>query len=141
MFGSLVIFLCFSIKALTAFNTSLNESYVINLTDGYFITELEKIPVAFVVFYAPWCHLSKDLLMELDKTSRIVSFIEEVAVVKIDCWTNAKNTCDAQKIQGYPTIKIFKYSKFYKEYYGKRKSYNFVNELINIHNSVDFSFK
>jgi len=133
----LVILFCSHDRTHSAFiNEYTSISHVITLTDGRFIAELDKYPLALVAFYAPWCHFSKELLPELEIASRIVAFIREVKVIEIDCWTNGKNTCDAQKIQGYPTVKIFKHGKFYKDYTGARKACEIINELISVHNGA-----
>jgi len=118
--------------------TADTKSAVLEYNDSQFFYQLRNHPIALVVFYAPWCHYSQDLLPELDTASDYVSFLPTVKVIKVDCWTTGQGpaTCNAQGVKGYPTMKIFKNGVFYKDYNGERKSFSIINELFNVYNGA-----
>lgn len=114
------------------------QSNVLVYKTNEFNTQLKNIPIAMVAFYAPWCHYSQELLPEFDTASSIVKYLPDVALVKVDCYDQAsKGTCASQKVNGYPTIKIFKYGQFYKMYSGPRKSYEIINYIFGLEDGTN----
>lgn len=109
------------------------QSNVLVYHSNEFDNQLRNVPIAIVAFYAPWCHYSQDLLPEFDSASAIVKYLPEVSLIKVDCYdSTSKNTCVSQNVQGYPTIKIFKYGIFYKMYTGPRKSYAIIDYIFHL---------
>lgn len=58
-----------------------------------------------VVFYAHWCSFCKILMPELEKLGEMAKDNAKVDIVKIDL---SKNHLPQYKVDGYPTIKLYK---------------------------------
>ena len=114
------------------------QSNVMVYNANKFANDLKNHPIAMVAFYAPWCHYSQDMLPEYDAASLVVKYLPDVKLIKIDCWTDLKDeaTCKSQGVLGFPTMKIFKYGVFYKDFNGPRKSYEIINEIFNVANTI-----
>ena len=114
------------------------QSNVLAFNSNQFNTQLKNVPIAMVAFYAPWCHYSQMLLPEFDTASAIVKFLPDVSLIKVDCYDQAsKDTCKSQNVNGYPTIKIFKYGRFYKMYDGPRKSFEILNYIFGLEDGTN----
>jgi protein disulfide-isomerase A1 len=67
--------------------------------------------IEFRVYYTNWCGWSKKALALLnsDEFKNEMSKIQDKAtLVLLDCENNEKQQCDAEKIEGFPTMKLSK---------------------------------
>jgi len=101
-----------------AFAEESAHSDVITLDDSNFETEVAKHEFVLVEFYAPWCGHCKALAPEYETAATSLKGIASLA--KVDCDTN-KATGEKYKIQGFPTLKLFRNGKEFKDYDGGRK--------------------
>ena len=133
MSGKLII--SFIIGAICVCSISA-QSNVVSYNSDQFDTQLANHQLAMVAFYAPWCHYSQDMLPQYDAASLRLASIPQIKLIKIDCWTDLKDEakCQSVGILGFPTMKIYKYGQFYKEYTGARKENNIVTEMYNVIN-------
>ena len=92
------ILISFVFAAICFSNTmaASKQSAVLEFNDSQFYNQLKNYKVAVVSFYAPWCHYSQDLLPELDTSAKYVATLPDAKVIKVDCWTTSRATCDAQ---------------------------------------------
>jgi len=95
------------------------SSDVLVFDDKNFAEEVSKYDYVLVEFYAPWCGHCKSLAPEYEKAATELKGIAHLA--KIDADSNRK-TAQAYQIQGFPTLKLFKEGKFFKEFDGGRKA-------------------
>jgi len=112
-------FLVFIVFAL--FATSYADSEVIVLDDDNFDTEIVKHEYVLVEFYAPWCGHCKALVPEYEKAAIDLKGKGAGVLAKIDADSN-KKTGGRFKVQGFPTLKLFRNGKEYKDYDGGRKA-------------------
>lgn len=94
-------------------------SNVLHLDDSNFKTILKKKKHVLAMFYAPWCGHCKMAKPEFTRAAEIFKDDPKVELVAIDC-TKHHGTCQAYKVQGYPTLKYFSYLKDVKDYDGGR---------------------
>ncbi|KAK7595556.1 hypothetical protein V9T40_013381 [Parthenolecanium corni] len=100
-----------------------DESDVLQLTDDDFDSTLSQFETSLVMFYAPWCGHCKRLKPDFEKAAQILSKNDPpITLVKVDCTESGKSTCNNHGVSGYPTVKIFRYGKFVKEYTGPRNA-------------------
>jgi len=82
-----------------------------------------KTGVAFVKFFAPWCGHCKRLAPTWEELAKKYSDNSGVVIGHVDC-TAADNLnrplCDAQGVNGFPTLNIYKDGVKAEEYNGKR---------------------
>uniref|UniRef100_A0A0N5BWA7 Protein disulfide-isomerase n=1 Tax=Strongyloides papillosus TaxID=174720 RepID=A0A0N5BWA7_STREA len=110
--------LLFSVFAFSCF--VLTYGSVVELTDSNFYNRIEDFEVALVKFYAPWCGHCKRLAPEFDKAAiKLKTNDPPVTLVKVDC-TVEKKVCEDHKVQGFPTLKIFRKGVLSSEYEGPR---------------------
>jgi len=97
-------------------------SPVIKLDKDNFEAET-KSGVAFVKFFAPWCGHCKRLAPTWEELAKKFGDNEDVVIGHVDC-TAADNInrplCDAQGVNGFPTLHIYKDGVKAEEYNGKR---------------------
>merc|ERR1712130_405767 len=68
--------------------------------------ELTKGKTTFVKFFAPWCGHCKSMKPAWDKINRKFGKTKEFLVIgEVDCTGKGKELCDANDVQGYPTLK------------------------------------
>ncbi|CAH0559634.1 unnamed protein product [Brassicogethes aeneus] len=95
-------------------------SSILHLNDKNFKAELAKNKIVLVMFYAPWCGHCKRL--KPDYTSAAKDLENEgfsQCMAAIDCTANPE-VAEQYRIDGFPTIKLFKNGRFVKDYNGKR---------------------
>jgi len=98
MHGLWVLLICLVLKA--------SCSDVVTVTDKNWKKEVVDSPLPVLVkFYAPWCGHCKSLAPTWEKVATNLKGM--VQVVKVDC-TVEQALCGRFKIQGYPTLKLFK---------------------------------
>jgi len=104
------------------------SSDVITLTDANFHEEIEKMDLALVKFYAPWCGHCKKLAPEFVNAAKKFKADDTAAsLVDVDCTTESK-VCSEFGVQGYPTLKIFK-NGVASEYNGGRTAADIVKVM------------
>jgi protein disulfide-isomerase-like protein len=61
----------------------------------------------FIKFYAPWCGHCKSLAPTWSElaTAEVAKRDDGFKIAKIDCTGAGKKSCDAHKVQGFPTLK------------------------------------
>merc|ERR1712083_4212 len=98
------------------------EPAVVKLEKDNF-EEKTKTGVAFAKFYAPWCGHCKRLAPTWEELAKKYQDNEDVVIGHVDC-TAADNInrplCDAQGVNGFPTLNIYKDGVKAEEYNGKR---------------------
>lgn len=97
----------------------------VNLTELTFKQELGYHKTMIVMFYAPWCSYSKELLPIWEEMSKSISLIEEdknILIAKVDC-VQESNLYYSEDIQSFPTIKSYvNYNNISIIYDGERDS-------------------
>merc|ERR1711887_236797 len=88
-----------------------------NMLDGDFNPQMKKGEMTFVKFFAPWCGHCRSLAPTWELLSS--KYAGKVKVAEVDCTQN-RNLCSRYKIQGYPTLILFKDGKMVQEYQGGR---------------------
>merc|ERR1712129_613299 len=83
-----------------------------------------KSGVAFVKFFAPWCGHCKRMAPTWEELAKKFQDNSGVVIGHVDC-TAADNInrplCDAQGVNGFPTLQIYKDGVKAEEYNGKRE--------------------
>lgn len=100
------------------------EDNVIVLDDNNFDEELKKYEYVLVEFYAPWCGHCKALEPEYKKAAELLKGVGHLA--KIDADANRKSG-EKHGIQGFPTLKLFRNGKEFKDFDGGRKAEQIVS--------------
>ena len=99
------------------------EEDVLELTDSNFESTLQKHETTLVMFYAPWCGHCKRLKPEYAKAAELVKGDDPpIALAKIDCTEDGKESCNKFSVSGYPTLKIFRGSELSNDYNGPREA-------------------
>ncbi|CAH8847090.1 unnamed protein product [Trichobilharzia szidati] len=103
---------------------------VLELNDDNFDSELQSRPLTLVKFYAPWCGHCKQLAPAFKSAADIIAQkSDSVTLAKVDCTVHQK-TCTKYKVDGYPTLKIFRNGKLDSEYEGPRSADGIVNYIL-----------
>jgi len=79
--------------------------------------------VTFVKFFAPWCGHCKRLAPTWVQLADKYASTEGVTIAKVDCTSNDnknKEVCNAQGVNGFPTLNIYKDGEKVDEFNGKR---------------------
>lgn len=90
-----------------------------------FITENELV---LAEFYAPWCGHCQALAPEYEAAATALKE-KNIRLAKIDC-TEEESLCAEQKIQGYPTLKVFHGLDKVRPYAGARKNDSIVSYMV-----------
>uniref|UniRef100_A0A0N4ZU86 Protein disulfide-isomerase n=1 Tax=Parastrongyloides trichosuri TaxID=131310 RepID=A0A0N4ZU86_PARTI len=99
---------------------ALTYGSVVELTDANFDSRIEEYEVALVKFYAPWCGHCKRMAPDFEKAAiKLKANDPPVTLVKVDC-TVEKKVCEDHKVQGFPTLKIFRKGVLASDYEGPR---------------------
>ncbi|KAI9207178.1 disulfide isomerase 1 protein [Polychytrium aggregatum] len=96
-----------------------DASDVVTLDKDTFASFLKTEPLSLVEFYAPWCGHCKALAPEYEVAATTLKE-QNIKLAKVDCTTEA-DICEEQKVQGYPTLKVFRHADSIP-YKGPRKS-------------------
>jgi len=110
-------------KAMMGFITELTEKNFASTTTAH---------LTFVKFFVPWCGHCARLAPIWEELARRTDDLNNVKIAEVDCHHSQK-ICDAQGIDGYPSLVLFKNGKKVEEYSGKRTLKEFLN-YINKHN-------
>lgn len=96
--------------------------HVITLSSSNFLSTIETPDqITLVEFFAPWCGHCKSLAPEYAKAAEILSATTpRVRLATVDA-TIEKALADQHRIEGYPTLKIFRDGKVY-DYDGPREA-------------------
>ncbi|CAN8234163.1 unnamed protein product [Cochlearia groenlandica] len=122
---------CFSILLLSLFASSIRseetekKEFVLTLDHTNFTETINKHDFIVVEFYAPWCGHCKKLTPEYEKAaSELNSHNPPLVLAKIDASEESnKGIATEYKIQGFPTIKIFRNGgKSVQDYNGPREA-------------------
>ena len=86
-----------------------NGQHAPNIDQDHFEESLKRNQYTFVNFYAPWCSWCQRLEPVWEALAEKVDAdgLQNIKVVKVDCVANAA-LCQANKIQAFPTLKMFK---------------------------------
>jgi len=79
--------------------------------------------VSFVKFFAPWCGHCKRLAPTWTQLADKYASTEGVTIAKVDCTSGEnknKDLCNAQGVNGFPTLNIYKDGEKVEEFNGKR---------------------
>ena len=93
--------------------------------------------MTFVKFYAPWCGHCKRLAPTWDQLATKFAGVAGVKIAKVDCTSDEndnKDLCNAQGVNGFPTLNLYKNGAKEEEYNGKRDLEaleKFVNKFAN----------
>ncbi|KRX14033.1 Mitochondrial import inner membrane translocase subunit TIM44, partial [Trichinella nelsoni] len=89
------------------------SSAVVELDDKF----MKENEIHLVMFYAPWCGHCKRLMPTWEQVALTLSN-EPITVGKLDCTKHTSVTSEL-KINGYPTVRMYRYGEKY-EYHGER---------------------
>jgi len=95
---------------------------VVKLTKVNFEEEI-KTGTSFVKFFAPWCGHCKRLAPTWEQLATKYADNKDVLVGHVDCTVNDNENralCDAQGVNGFPTLNIYRDGQKVEEYNGKR---------------------
>lgn len=98
---------------------AVSSNHVAELTDDTFETVLSKHDVVLVMFMVKACGSCKKFKLKMKwAADALAKTAFNVKLYTIDCQEVAQNTCKRYSVTGYPTLKVFKNGKFWKEYDG-----------------------
>merc|ERR1712203_1318190 len=89
----------------------------LSLVDGDFNPQMKRGETTFVKFFAPWCGHCKTLAPTWELLSS--KFANKVKVAEVDCTKN-QALCQRFRIDGYPTLMLFKDGQPVEQYSGGR---------------------
>eukprot|EP01147_Barroeca_monosierra_P009989 gene9989-2164_t len=119
------------VLAAFAFSTGLSSN-VITLTESNFESTLKNRPIVLVEFYAPWCGHCKRLEPEYEKAANELAKTDlDVALAKVDA-TEEKELATKFDVNGYPTIKLFRYGKVAEPFDGERTAAGLVKYMTKV---------
>ncbi|XP_052091657.1 protein disulfide-isomerase A5-like [Mytilus californianus] len=105
------------------------KSAVKHLSDSDFKSQLSKYKASLVMFYAPWCGHCKSSKPIFQNAADSLKD-KQKAFVAVDC-TKSRETCNEEKIEGFPTFKLYVGNKFLSEYEGGRSEKDFLKFINN----------
>lgn len=106
-FEQLSLIFIFTILTLVEAKQYQIENGVINITDDIFNQTLASHKDTIIMFYAPWCDISRNLLSEFERAARTLRDLSsKVKLGKVNCEYYI-DTCQKYKVRNYPTIMYF----------------------------------
>ena len=102
---ALIVLFAFCFATIVA-NEELGLSLTLNLTSTTFQTTLNLNEIVVVMFYAPWCSISKRLLEPFNKLSAESAF-KNIVFAKVNC-IDEPDLYWKFDIKGFPTFALFK---------------------------------
>ncbi|XP_015754750.1 PREDICTED: bromodomain-containing protein DDB_G0280777-like [Acropora digitifera] len=99
---------------------SLGSTNVYNLNEHDFDGYIRDKDMMLVEFFTPWCHHCQQLNPELDAAADVLATKHQYVFAKVNCDNDGKDVCRRFNIQGYPTMKLFKYGQYVGDYVGQR---------------------
>ncbi|XP_055523496.1 thioredoxin domain-containing protein 5 homolog [Wyeomyia smithii] len=97
-----------------------NTSAVLQLSEPNFQHTIEK-GVTFIKFYAPWCGHCMRLAPTWEQLAEKFIGSDTVKIAKVDCTLEVnKVLCGEQKVNGFPTVFIYRNGEVLSEYNGNR---------------------
>lgn len=93
-------------------------------TFGPFVKEHDLV---LAEFFAPWCGHCKALAPEYEEAATSLKE-KDIALAKVDC-TVETELCEAQGVEGYPTLKVFRGADNSSPYAGARKAQAIVSYM------------
>lgn len=113
---------------LSALAAAATASDVVQLTGENFEDFVSENSLVMAEFFAPWCGHCKALAPEYEEAAATLKE-KNIPIAKVDC-TEEEALCSEQKIQGYPTLKVFKGLDKVTPYQGARKAESIVSYMI-----------
>lgn len=80
---------------------------VVTLTDENYEAQIKANPIIMVKFYAPWCGHCKAFAPEYEKAAKMIKEQKKTYVLADLDATVHKASAEKNKVQGFPTIKLF----------------------------------
>lgn len=100
------------------------------LTDKEFDNKIGKPEVALVFFYAPWCGHCQKFSPEFNEAAdKLQTDYPNISLMKVDCTSDGKNVCEQNAITAYPTLKIYRNGRYFKEYDGEMNANDIVDYM------------
>lgn len=124
-----IVLSVFSLGVFAEEEAAQNEnSDVVVLTTESFEEGIKKTEFTLVEFFAPWCPHCKKLAPEYEKAATQLKE-HGVTVASVDCDKETK-ICQDFQIPGFPTLKLFKNSKPFRDYEDERTAEAIVNWIL-----------
>lgn len=95
------------------------------LTGTNFDAFLSQTEHVIVLFFVPWCGHCQNAKPKFLRAAEAFAKETNKAFTAVDC-TRDGDLCDKQDVNGYPTIKYYKFGSFLVEYDGNRTEEDFV---------------
>ncbi|CAG9326058.1 unnamed protein product [Blepharisma stoltei] len=96
------------------------ENRILSLTDATIDKAIKDYPIILIKFYAPWCGHCRHLAPIYKKAGEILYGMDpSLVMAEIDA-TVERESADAWKIKGYPTMILFKNGEKVDTYEGAR---------------------
>jgi protein disulfide-isomerase/protein disulfide isomerase family A protein 5 len=110
---------------------------VIILDEKTFDSTLKKYKSAMVFFFMEWCGWCKKLKPIYSEAADVLRNNNDLdsALTAIDC-SVASELCKKYKIEGYPTLKLFKDGKYFRDF-NKERTSEAILEFINTNSGKD----
>lgn len=99
---------------------SIASAEVVSLTPKDFGTTIKRPELTMVKFFAPWCGHCKKLAPEYEEAAKTLNGSKSV-LGEVDC-DKHKDLCNTYKVDGFPTLILFKGGEEVTKYNGPRTS-------------------